>query len=89
MADGIPLYGEYGDKGINPTDLDECGGHVDATHPFYHYHTPKNYSYPYTLYCLRGCIYNTNGNNELSSYLKTNSTCTANATQYDYSSLTS
>ena len=30
MADGIPLYGEFGDNGVVPTDLDDCGGHVDS-----------------------------------------------------------
>lgn len=26
MADGIPVYGAYGDGGKAPTNLDECGG---------------------------------------------------------------
>lgn len=30
MADGIPLFGEYGDNGVAPKDLDVCGGHVDG-----------------------------------------------------------
>lgn len=62
MADGIPMYGQYGDNGIAPTNLDECGGHVDITNPFYHYHTPAGRAYPYTIVCLTGCIYSNNGN---------------------------
>ncbi len=34
MVDGIPIYGNLGDGGLAPSDLDECMGHVDATHPF-------------------------------------------------------
>jgi len=62
MADGIPIFGPYGDNGIAPTNLDECGGHVDNTYPFYHYHLPNGLIYPYTVTCLRGCIFNANGN---------------------------
>lgn len=36
MADGIPLYGKLGDSGVAPTNLDDCGGHTDATYSFYH-----------------------------------------------------
>lgn len=39
MADGIPLFGAYGDNGVVPTNLDECGGHIDATYGFYHVST--------------------------------------------------
>ena len=62
MADGIPLFGPLGDNGsiltlgtsLSPstsaTTLDVCGGHVDTTYPYYHYHLPYsaagNYSYP-------------------------------------------
>ncbi len=28
MADGVPLYGPYGDGGARPSDLDECWGHA-------------------------------------------------------------
>jgi len=41
MIDGIPLFGPYGDNGVIPKDLDECGGHVDSTYPWYHYHLPS------------------------------------------------
>jgi len=41
MIDGIPLFGPYGDNGVIPSDLDECGGHVDNTYPWYHYHLPS------------------------------------------------
>jgi len=57
MADGFGLYGQYGDNGTIPTDLDECSGHSDVSNPFYHYHLPYPYqTYPYILNCLRGCI---------------------------------
>jgi len=85
MLDGIPIYGQYGDNGVAPTDLDECGGHVDSTHNFYHYHLPANKAFPYTVSCLKGCIYN--GYSGLASYAKTTSTCSLQAAQYDYSSL--
>jgi len=63
MADGIPMFGPYGDNGVAPTDLDECGGHTDKTYGFYHYHLPKDNASPYSLTCLVGCIFNANGNN--------------------------
>ena len=34
-----------------PTDLDECGGHADATYKFYHYHVTDGYTNPYTVCC--------------------------------------
>jgi hypothetical protein len=54
MIDGVPIFGLQGDGGEPPADLDECGGHVDLTHPFYHYHLVA--SFPYTVACLLGCI---------------------------------
>ena len=82
MADGIPLYGEQGDSGAIPADLDECGGHVDASFPFYHYHLPNGLVEPYTVRCLRGCI--TAG---WPGPMGFNTACTPAATQYDYSSM--
>jgi hypothetical protein len=84
MNDGIPIYGTQEDNGEYPTDLDECGGHVDETHPFYHYHLPKDLSFPYTISCLKGCIFNDNGNNQVTSYVKTIETCELADTQYEY-----
>ena len=85
MMDGIPLYGPYGDNGVAPSNLDGCQGHTDSTYPFYHYHLKPNRAFPYTVTCLTGCIYNSNGNNNLNSYVTTNTTCVKSATQYDYS----
>jgi hypothetical protein len=82
MQDGIPIFGQLGDKGTIPI-LDECGGHVDGTYPFYHYHLPYNRSLPFTVTCLAGCIYNQNGNSKLNT--TTLDTCPAAKTQYDYS----
>ena len=87
MFDGIPIYGSLGDNGVAPTDLDECGGHVDKTNNFYHYHLPANMAFPYTLSCLKGCIYDAQGNNALSKFKQTYATCTQDSKQYDYSSL--
>ena len=87
LADGIPLYGTLGDAGVAPTDLDECGGHTDKAYPYYHYHLPKGRTFPYTVSCLKGCIYSNINNPSLSSYVKTISTCKA-TTQQDYSTLT-
>jgi len=56
MADGVPMYGPLGDGGVAPTNLDICGGHNDSTYPFYHYHVAANYTYPYLIACLRGCL---------------------------------
>ncbi len=33
MADGIPLFGAFGDNGAVPTDLDECRGEARAGVP--------------------------------------------------------
>ncbi|KAJ3330974.1 hypothetical protein HDU76_004374 [Blyttiomyces sp. JEL0837] len=85
MADGIPIFGPYGDSGVAPTDLDECNGHTDSTYKFYHYHVPKTYTYPYLINCMKGCLNGTYGMNR--QYYPT--TCTPATTQYDYSSLSS
>ena len=84
MFDGIPIYGELGDNGIAPTNLDECGGHVDVSNPFYHYHLPKNKAFPYLVTCFKGCIFGKNGNGLTSVTL---ATCNLNTTQYNYSSI--
>ncbi|GIL71802.1 hypothetical protein Vretifemale_2074 [Volvox reticuliferus] len=92
MFDSIPIFGALGDSGVAPKDLDECGGHTDSTYPFYHYHTTYNLTAPYLVKCLRGCIFNANGNPELlknpSSLVKNDTTCIKAATQYNYSSFT-
>ncbi|GAQ85383.1 hypothetical protein KFL_002320170 [Klebsormidium nitens] len=54
MADGVPIYGPRGDWGQLPKNLDDCQGHKDTTHPYYHYHTTSNF--PYLTTCLRGCM---------------------------------
>jgi len=84
MADGIPIFGAYGDKGVVPKDLDKCGGHVDKSYPFYHYHVTYNYKYPYTVACLHGKISKNTGFMNLPVR---GSTCVAQSTQYDYSSI--
>ena len=56
MLDSIPIYGAYGDNGVAPADLDECGGHTDATYSFYHYHVTANLAPPYITRCFRGCM---------------------------------
>ena len=90
MFDGIPIYGSLGDNGKPPKDLDECGGHVDKTFPFYHYHLPKDImTYPYTINCLRGCIF-PNENLKIDKKFQIDiNTCFSrmNITQYDYSKL--
>lgn len=83
MADGIPIAGKLGDGGVLPTDLDVCGGHVDATYPFYHYHGSD--SNPYTVRCLRGCI--PNGTAGFMSLSSSAGNCTLAATQYDYANM--
>ncbi len=87
MADGIPIYGPKGDGGVAPTDLDECGGHTDAAHPFYHYHVADGFRSPYVIKCLSGCVFHNWGNRNLDRHVKTAATCQQAATQYDYSSL--
>ncbi|PNH09590.1 hypothetical protein TSOC_003776 [Tetrabaena socialis] len=63
MLDSIPIYGALGDGGVAPTNLDECGGHTDTAHPFYHYHVAANLQPPYVIKCFKGCIFSANGNN--------------------------
>jgi hypothetical protein len=87
MLDGIPIYGPLSDKGVAPTTLDECGGHTDATYPFYHYHVTSGYKAPYTVKCLVGCVLHNFGNAQASRVVTTSATCAKAATQYDYSSL--
>lgn len=84
LYDGIPIYGPQGDDGAFPTDLDECGGHVDQTHPYYHYHLPKDRAFPYVSNCFRGCLLNSNGNSELDKFVKTLNTCNLAEQQYNY-----
>jgi hypothetical protein len=80
MYDGVPMYGVKGDNGVVPNNLDECNGHVDNTHAYYHYHLQANLTYPYTINCLKGCLENTSPkiNGEV---------CNASSTQYNYDSL--
>ncbi|KAG2432960.1 hypothetical protein HXX76_008688 [Chlamydomonas incerta] len=86
MLDSIPIYGAYGDNGAAPTDLDECGGHTDATYAFYHYHVTANLAPPYTTRCFRGCL-STNAGGGMSASASSSSSCTPAAKQYDYSAL--
>eukprot|EP00897_Mesotaenium_endlicherianum_P010446 jgi/Mesen1/942/ME000118S00120 len=81
LADGIPLFGPQGDKGVVPTTLDACNGHTDATHKFYHYHATSNY--PFLVNCLRGCVNKT----AWANFGAAKTTCTPAAKQYDYTSL--
>lgn len=87
MYDGIPIFGQLGDDGKYPTDFDECGGHVDKTYPFYHYHLPKGGAFPYVVSCLKGCIYDANSNMFMmvNGYVKTMNTCELDSKQYNYS----
>jgi hypothetical protein len=86
MYDGIPIYGTKADNGVVPTDLDACGGHVDKTYPFYHYHLPADRKFPYTLTCLKGCVISpTTVKGSLKS--DTYSNCQQATDQYDYSPL--
>jgi hypothetical protein len=78
MADGIPIYGPEGDDGVIPEDLDECNGHTDNAHAFYHYHVASEYQYPYTVNCLRG---------KTDSSFFSNSCEEDESVQYDYSEL--
>mmetsp|Transcript_3746 Transcript_3746/g.4191 ORF Transcript_3746/g.4191 Transcript_3746/m.4191 type:complete len:464 (-) Transcript_3746:120-1511(-) len=90
MADGVPIYGHQSVGGAVPTDLDECGGHVDSEKPFYHYHAtdPATFNqagdgYPYTYGCLKGKVDTTMSG----STGKSGGTCTEASTQYDYSGM--
>ena len=85
LADGIPIYGPLGDNGEVPTDLDECNGHTDETHSFYHYHVASDYEYPYIVNCLKGQV-------DFEQWSMVGSAggaedCTAAEEQYDYSFL--
>ena len=82
MIDGVPLYGLQDVGGLEP-ELDECGGHVDEEHPFYHYHTSRGY--PYTVSCLRGCVPAETAATE--GVLMGGGICVPGTRQYDYSSL--
>ncbi|KAG1669390.1 hypothetical protein FOA52_004041 [Chlamydomonas sp. UWO 241] len=84
MADGIPIAGKLGDGGVALTDLDICGGHVDATYAYYHYHSVS--VAPYTVRCLRGYL-PTGISGFESMQTSASSSCSSAATQYDYSSL--
>uniref|UniRef100_A0A7S0ET74 EGF-like domain-containing protein n=1 Tax=Hanusia phi TaxID=3032 RepID=A0A7S0ET74_9CRYP len=53
-VDGIPVYGPFQSLNFVPTDLDECGGHVDAVHRFYHYHVVLGN--PRLMNCFKGCV---------------------------------
>ena len=86
MADGIPIFGPRDVNGARPSDLDECGGHIDSEHKFYHYHVPSdsngNIKFPYLANCLKGCVSTGWPNRMLSS-----AECVPAETQYDYSTL--
>ncbi|KAG1669391.1 hypothetical protein FOA52_004042 [Chlamydomonas sp. UWO 241] len=84
MADGISISGELGDGGVAPTDLDICGGHVDATRPYYHYHSVS--AAPCAVRYLRGCLpTGISGFGSVQS--SASSSCDAAAVQYDPLSL--
>ncbi|PNH10214.1 hypothetical protein TSOC_003082 [Tetrabaena socialis] len=88
MLDSIPIYGVLGDGGVAPTNLDECGGHTDSTHSFYHYHAAANLQPPYVIKCFKGCVFSNNGNTLVpTSVIKTDATCSRATQQYDYSAL--
>jgi YHYH protein len=55
-ADGHGLYTRLDTKGVEPTDLDECRGHYDATRG-YHYHVDKAGSNNF-INCLKGAYAN-------------------------------
>ena len=55
---------------------------ADATHPYYHYHSRT--AEPYTIFCLRGCVYTNQGNVQLTA----SSNCKPATKQYDYSKWT-
>lgn len=49
--DGFKIYGQQGENGNKPTDLDKCNGHKDSKRG-YHYHATAGF--PYILGCYRG-----------------------------------
>ena len=51
--DGYGIYGPNGEKGVPPTDLDNCNGHTDSIR-VYHYHVTAKY--PYILGSYRGVV---------------------------------
>lgn len=59
LQDGFPVYADQGKDGVTMTnaDLDECGGHVEATPEFpdgiYHYHLTADEA-PYSIDCYHG-----------------------------------
>ncbi|GAX81170.1 hypothetical protein CEUSTIGMA_g8603.t1 [Chlamydomonas eustigma] len=87
MMDGVAIFGPLGDKGVVPTDLDQCQGHVDTTYPFYHYHLPYNWAFPYTTACLRGCVSKANWNNVPSSVICSSSSSQIYTLSSDFSSV--
>ncbi|KXZ46532.1 hypothetical protein GPECTOR_43g969 [Gonium pectorale] len=88
MLDNIPIYGALGDGGVPPTDLDDCGGHSDATYPFYHYHVTYNMTPPYVIKCYRGCVFSSSGNPAFAGHTVTDQTCVKAAVQSNYTSFT-
>lgn len=56
MIDGFPIYGPQDTDGEEPTDLDDCNGHVgpvpDMDGEMYHYHA--TWSRPYVPECYMG-----------------------------------
>ncbi|EKX55500.1 hypothetical protein GUITHDRAFT_62715, partial [Guillardia theta CCMP2712] len=58
LLDGLPAYGPNDVDGVvasslqGPYKLDECGGHMDSIHRFYHYHIDSTSQ----INCLRGCL---------------------------------
>jgi hypothetical protein len=54
MIDGVPIYGNQDQRGLPPTNLDECNGHIDPEIKHYHYHfTPD---FPFSIKCFKGCL---------------------------------
>jgi hypothetical protein len=87
--DGIPIFGPLSVAGRPPADLDDCNGHVDTDHPYYHYHATT--SYPYLVGCFRGCVCDavdyTDPANTCPNPAFAAAACTPAAYGYDYSGL--
>jgi hypothetical protein len=49
--DGFKIYGQLGEKGKKPNNLDKCNGHQDSGRG-YHYHATTGF--PYILGCYKG-----------------------------------
>ena len=87
MLDGIPIYGPLDVGGVKAGELigvarlDECGGHTDEEHVFYHYHVGSEKSH--VINCLRGCLQGVvyNGSN---ININSQSPCISSSLQYDY-----